>query len=225
MARRTLPPAVPPDVIGSLPGWVVAGVLVGALMAVAAAAVFAVGVRILPDGNGAAGGREGGERRRRAEIRRYLADIGEPYREDHPVGGLTAAFYLPERGVAITFDARDYFRLDRAGVRAVLLEYELPGARLGDRLPFETPEPEPGPEASADAGGSARRGRPPGSADQAAARDSAFAALGLDPGASEAAVRAAYRQRVKDAHPDHGGDAESFRQLREAYTVARDGAG
>jgi curved DNA-binding protein CbpA len=42
--------------------------------------------------------------------------------------------------------------------------------------------------------------------------------------ATSDAVRDAYRAQVKDVHPDHGGDRESFRRLREAYTMAREHA-
>jgi hypothetical protein len=226
-----------PEPFGSLPGWLLAGVALGGLLALGAAAVFLVGVRAFPDPATATGATEGGERRRRAEIRRYLAAIGEPYVEDHVVAGRPTAFYLPDREVAITFDAQEYFRLERAGVRTVLLEYELPGAQLGGRLPFETSEPAGSGGAEADReGGSgsrwrrqardARQARRPGPGPgQGVARDAAHAAfetLGLPIGASESDVREAYRQRVKDVHPDHGGDPESFRELREAYTVARE---
>lgn len=220
-----------PDPFGALPGWLLGGIALGGLLALGFAAVFVVGVRLFPDRTTTADGPEGGERRRRAEIRRYLASIGEPYREDHVVAGRPAAFFLPERGVVITFDAHDYFRFERAGIRAVLLEYELPGAHLGSRLPFETPEPETdfGDDRGSRAG--PRWGRrwstyepteTPG--DTAPSRESAFAALGLAASATEDDVRAAYRERVKSVHPDHGGDVESFRRLREAYTVARERA-
>lgn len=185
--------------VTGLPGWVVAGVSLGAVLALLVVAAFAIGTRRFPDpGVSRTSVRDGGEARRRAEIRDYLQSIDEPFLEDHPVEGRTVAFFLPDRGVAITFDAKDFFRLERAGVQAVLAEYELPGASLGGRLPFETPE-------SAVVTDSVAR---------------AFARLGLPPSAGESAVRAAYRERVKDAHPDHGGDRESFRELREAYTVA-----
>lgn len=211
-----------PDPIGSLPAWLLVGVALGVLLALVAAAVFLVGVRRYPDAGRPGRGPEGGEQRRRAEIRQYLAGIGEPYREDHPVGGLRAAFYLPEREVAITFDARDYFRFERAGIQAVLAEYELPGSHLGSRLPFETPEREP--EGGGGRPGSASAWRRRVRAENGSSTASAFAALGLPTTASEADVRAAYRDRVKEVHPDHGGDFESFRKLREAYTVARERA-
>ncbi|WP_311171665.1 ferredoxin Fer [Halobellus ordinarius] len=41
--------------------------------------------------------------------------------------------------------------------------------------------------------------------------------LGIDAGADEAAVVRAYRQRVKEAHPDHGGSLKEFERVRRAY--------
>lgn len=45
----------------------------------------------------------------------------------------------------------------------------------------------------------------------------AYRALGLDPGASEDAVRRAYRERVKEVHPDRGGDEAEFQRVTAAY--------
>lgn len=187
-----------PDPLATLPGWLLAGLGLGAVLAGIVAAAFAVGTRTFeePDGRGRG---DGGESRRRGEIRRYLRAIDEPFREDARVDGRRVAFFLPDRDVAITFDARAYFRLDRAGRHAILIEHELPGARLGDRLPFETPDPAPGTEAGVEA---------------------AYAVLGLAPSADRTAVEAAYREQVKAAHPDHGGDPEAFARVREAYEVA-----
>jgi ferredoxin len=52
---------------------------------------------------------------------------------------------------------------------------------------------------------------------------SPFEVLGVDPDADEAAVRRAYRNRVKDAHPDHGGSQREFRAVREAYEAILSG--
>jgi len=41
--------------------------------------------------------------------------------------------------------------------------------------------------------------------------------LGLARGADAAAVRAAYRRKVKEAHPDRGGSEEAFKRVTEAY--------
>ncbi|WP_152042739.1 J domain-containing protein [Salinigranum salinum] len=46
----------------------------------------------------------------------------------------------------------------------------------------------------------------------------AYRALGLDPGADEDAVRDAYRERVKEVHPDRpSGDEDEFKRVNRAY--------
>ena len=44
-----------------------------------------------------------------------------------------------------------------------------------------------------------------------------FTALGLEPGASLLEVKNAYRDRVKQHHPDQGGTVQDFLRLQEAY--------
>jgi len=51
---------------------------------------------------------------------------------------------------------------------------------------------------------------------------SPFDVLGLDPGADQREIERAYRERIKEAHPDHGGSREEFRRVREAYEQLRD---
>lgn len=52
---------------------------------------------------------------------------------------------------------------------------------------------------------------------------SPYAVLGLGPSATAEQVRAAYRAKAKQVHPDRpGGDAESFVAVRRAYDVLRD---
>jgi ferredoxin len=51
--------------------------------------------------------------------------------------------------------------------------------------------------------------------------------LGLDADADEDAVVRAYRERVKEVHPDHGGSVAAFKRVRRAYehvTAGRDPA-
>lgn len=43
--------------------------------------------------------------------------------------------------------------------------------------------------------------------------------LGVGPGASIAQIETAFRTRALTTHPDHGGDAESFRELVDARRV------
>lgn len=46
----------------------------------------------------------------------------------------------------------------------------------------------------------------------------AYDVLGLDPGADADAVRTAYRERIKEVHPDtDGGDQAAFQRVRTAY--------
>ncbi|PSP76944.1 hypothetical protein BRC81_11405 [Halobacteriales archaeon QS_1_68_20] len=189
----------------ALPGWVLAGLALGAAFTVVAVVAFVAGTRLFPGPNHDQRGTGPGEQKRRAEIRAYLGDLGEEFVEDHPICGRPVAFYLPERDVAITFDARAFFRIENSETHAVLVEHELPGLLLGARLPFETPDPEPAVEESP-------------SRDPVAA---AFDVLDLPRDAGEDAVQSAYRERVKSAHPDHGGDPEAFERVVEAYTVAR----
>lgn len=49
---------------------------------------------------------------------------------------------------------------------------------------------------------------------------SMWTVLGLEPGASEDAIRRAHRRRVLETHPDRGGDADVFRAVQQAYERA-----
>ena len=187
--------------------WLVLGVVVGLLASVGVAAVFYFGDRLFPDGPQSHDHQHvDGTLRRHAEIRSYLHAIGEQFVEDHKIEGLTVAFYLPQRDVVITFDPRVFFGLESTDSYVVLCEDEMPVANLGRRLPFEVEEPTRDPT--------------PSTADQTVA--TAFEQLGLEAGASEDAVRDAYRSQVKDVHPDRGGSEAEFKQLQEAYTTAKD---
>lgn len=204
-----------PEWIAQLPWWFSVGLAGGAGVSVLIAGVFAIGDRLLPRSPPDSGQPVDGVERRRGEIRTYLETIDERYLENHVLHGDTVAFYLPHRDVAITFDAKAYFRLLEAGTHAVLCEHEMSGLHLGRRLPFETPEATFGDATTGDA-----------AAGDDTDRDvaSAFRLLGLSPGAPQDAVTDAYRARIKDVHPDHGGDPERFKQVHEAYTIAKEAA-
>jgi hypothetical protein len=180
-------------------------------MTVLVATLFVVAERRYPSPRQRTGRRVSGANRRRTEIREYLAAIGERYAEEHSVAGEAVDFYLPERDVAITFDAAAFFRIQRTETHPILFEHEMPGHHLGRRLPFETP--------------AVSLGENDGGSDPAETIRSSFRSLGVSLGASGEEVRRAYRDRVKEVHPDHGGDEKEFRRLREAYVTAKEHAG
>ncbi len=198
--------------VAALPRWLVVGVAAGAGAAVVVGVVFVLGQRFVPATESRTGS-IGASTRRRREIRQYLGRIGERYRERATVAGQEVAFYLPDREVAITFDPQAYHRLTNAGASAagvagdelfvVLAEHELPGHQLGKRLPFDTPEPAPTTDRSVQA---------------------AFETLGVPVDAEPDRVEAAYRDRVKEVHPDQGGSREAFTELQTAYATALDHA-
>ena len=196
------------EVLFGLPRWLVLGLAFGLAASAFAACLFYVGDRLFPS---ARHGRASwsGDARRIVEIRQYLDAIGEQYAENHVVEGQTVEFYLPLRDVAITFDARAYYIIERSPTYAVLVEHEMPGIHLGSRLPFDTPKVVFG----TDGGRSEGRGVDP--------VDGAFAVLGLPRTATAEQIRSAYRAKVKEVHPDHGGTRDEFRRVREAYTTAK----
>ncbi len=59
-------------------------------------------------------------------------------------------------------------------------------------------------------------------ADEAADPRGYYRILGLEPGASMAAVRTAWRRLAYEHHPDRGGDAAHFQRLQEAYETLSD---
>ena len=52
---------------------------------------------------------------------------------------------------------------------------------------------------------------------------SPYDVLGIGPDADEQDLVDAYRKRVKEAHPDHGGSREEFQAVKKAYEKIRDG--
>jgi hypothetical protein len=190
------------------PGWLAWGLGITAVVTVVVAVLFVVGERLFPTEPVTPAAERSGEWKRRREIREYLRAIEEPFAEDHFVAGSHVAFYLPRRDVAVTFDAPAYFRIRNSATHVVLAEHEMPGRALGGRLPFETPSIEDLFDDDDDGG------------DEQSVAD-AFDTLDVSRGASDAELKAAYRERVKEAHPDHGGDQETFERVREAYAAAQ----
>jgi DnaJ-domain-containing protein 1 len=202
------------ELLFALPRWLYLGVAAGAVMSLCVVVTFLVGGRVFFDGETDADDRDRHSERsteaiRRAEIREYLDRIDERFVENADVDDNRVAFFLPTRDVAVTFDARTFLALEATPTHAILAEHEMPGVALGNRLPFETPEPSVDDDPTNDPD----ERLPPA--------DAAYRVLGLPSGADAEAVRRAYRRRVKQAHPDHGGDEEEFRRVQEAYDTAR----
>lgn len=67
-------------------------------------------------------------------------------------------------------------------------------------------------------GGPGAGGRTVGTGDDAFGRVAdAARLLGVDPDADQSTIDDAYRERVKEVHPDAGGDVESFKRVKDAY--------
>lgn len=57
---------------------------------------------------------------------------------------------------------------------------------------------------------------PSGDEDAVVGEPPAYAVLGVDRDATDGEIRDAYRERLKDAHPDHGGTTQQFKRLKRA---------
>lgn len=62
----------------------------------------------------------------------------------------------------------------------------------------------------------------PGRAEGSSGPREAYEVLGVSPDADPATVRRAYRERVKEVHPDRGGDEVAFKRVTRAYERLRD---
>lgn len=215
--------------LSALPQWLVSGLLLGVAASVVVAAVFALGERYIPDPE-PSGRHVGGASRQRAAIRTFFEEIGEPFYEEYEVGYTRVAFYLPERDVAITFDPRAFLRLDDTDTFVILCEHELRIATLAQRLPFDVGRPSDGRSSGRRRSDRRTRGRRTSRNRRGATErpprgksvDDAFDTLGLASDADEDAVKSAYREQVKEVHPDQGGSQEEFQRLQDAYVTAKE---
>ncbi|WP_435147199.1 J domain-containing protein [Halobaculum sp. P14] len=64
--------------------------------------------------------------------------------------------------------------------------------------------------------------RLPSGDDTVEAEPAPHAVLGVDPDASDDEVKRAFRERVKETHPDSGGDTEQFHRVQRAKEVMLD---
>jgi hypothetical protein len=60
---------------------------------------------------------------------------------------------------------------------------------------------------------------PSGDEETVAAAPAAHDVLGVDRDATQAEIRAAYKDRLKEVHPDQGGSAEALERVQDAYEV------
>lgn len=172
------------------------------------------------------GGRDAGAYRRKtqADLREqarervagFLDDHGVAYETDRSfetaAGSVTAPFYLPEREVAVILDDwyDDYLLDKHVDVATVIVELHV------------TPEHQLGPLRGA-LGIEAERRPADGRVD--VGPDDATV-LDLDGGdVSVEELRSAYRERIKETHPDQNDSAdaeEEFRRVKEAYENLRE---
>ena len=187
-------------VVTALPGWLSSGLLLGLVLTTVIGVVFLLGVWRYPDATRSAPSGSSMTDRRRRALAQYLRAAGEAVQTECTVAGVPVDLYLPARDVALVFAPPAYFALRETSTQVILCELEAPPAAIGRRLPFL----------------SAPRASDRGDADLT----QAFAILGVPTDADPAALRAAYRERVKDCHPDQGGDPAEFARVRRAYERA-----
>ncbi|MFC7176366.1 J domain-containing protein [Halosegnis marinus] len=118
--------------------------------------------------------------------------------------------------------------------RSADIDYEPRDWDDPDDWPFDDPfwtgtdeeDDPPGPEEGPGEWWERRTGRTPsrdGGAQVVAPRErEACDVLGVDHDADAETVTAAYRERVLETHPDHGGDEESFKRVRWAYEYLKE---
>lgn len=93
---------------------------------------------------------------------------------------------------------------------------------LGGDEDDDPPGPEEGPSEWWNRRVGGRASRDGGTTTLAPREREACEVLGIDPDASVEAIRTAYRERVKETHPDHGGDEEAFKRVRWAYEYLKE---
>jgi DnaJ-domain-containing protein 1 len=133
--------------------------------------------------------------------------------------------------LAIPFGLTAYFMWHQAtgrlAARARARE-ERTRRAASDRGPGAGEGPRGGPWTDGDGPTGDGRGRGRGrrtapTATETLSRREAYRTLGLAPGADADAVRGAYRERVKEVHPDaETGDEEAFKRVNRAYERLRE---
>ncbi|MEZ3115865.1 J domain-containing protein [Halobaculum sp. MBLA0147] len=94
--------------------------------------------------------------------------------------------------------------------------------RVGGRGRGRGPGQSRGPGGAAGRRGGGPGGRGPGTiGSQGMPPAEAYDALDVERGASQERIKEAYRERVKEVHPDSGGDEEAFKRVNEAYETLK----
>ncbi len=65
--------------------------------------------------------------------------------------------------------------------------------------------------------------RLPSAGEVVEAAPSPYVVLEVEPDADREAIRDAYRERIKTAHPDNGGSEAEFKQVKQAFETLQDG--
>jgi hypothetical protein len=130
---------------------------------------------------------------------------GQPYAGARPVEDRGVAVYFQRHGKQMTF-ACD--RWDRVGDNMRAISKTIEAMRGVERW---------GASDMMERAFSAFEALPPPSE---AVQASCWDILGLQPGADQSAIKAAWRKRMKTAHPDQGGTREEFEQVQRAYEQA-----
>jgi hypothetical protein len=117
--------------------------------------------------------------------------------------------------VAIPFGATTYFLWYHASGRLAVRAAERQTSHATRSRRFRTAR---STRTAGQSPGGRRRTTRSSRANRGPSREQAYRTLGLSPGASDDAVRQAYRQKVKEVHPDtESGDEESFKRVNRAY--------
>lgn len=139
-----------------------------------------------------------------------------PHQHDKPDDVGVVAYYLQEGGTAEDWHAIacDCWETQRENARAIALWARR--MRLAERCGVTTAQ-------STHAASALPSGEDDDAIVATGSQKPAHEVLGVDPDAPDATVRGAYRELLKERHPDHGGSQAAFTRLQESKEVLLDG--
>lgn len=109
-----------------------------------------------------------------------------------------------------------YYDLWQSGLK-LLREHEFPDDETGWQHTLRQKSRERFQKAQSEEGGSQKAGGKQDASGFGFARPEWFQELGINPEATEAQVKEAYRKLAKTHHPDQGGEAARFQRMHQAY--------